>query len=96
MRSRYTAYSKANIAYIQKTMRGPASQGYNAEEARQWSASAQWLGLSIIHTSQKGPIGYVEFIARYRLNQVEHQLHEQSEFHYIDNRWYYVQGLIIH
>jgi len=93
MRSRYSAYTKANIAYIQKTMCGSASQGYNAEEARQWAKNAHWLGLMVIKSSQNDTISHVEFIARYRLNQKEHQLHECSEFHYIDNRWYYVQGL---
>jgi len=92
MRSRYSAYTKANISYIQKTMCGPASQEYNAKEARQWAKTAHWLGLKIIKTSQNDTIGHVEFIARYRLNHTEHQLHECSEFHYIDNRWYYIQG----
>lgn len=93
MRSRYSAYTKANIAYIQKTMRGPASRRYNADKAREWAKSVYWLGLKVIRASENNTIGYVEFVARYRFNQVEYQLHEYSEFHYIDNCWYYVKGL---
>ena len=35
MRSRYTAYTQANIDYIVATMRGAALDGFNLEEAAQ-------------------------------------------------------------
>lgn len=96
MRSRYSAYTKSNIAYIQETMCGPANQGFNADSAREWSSKSRWLGLKVIKSTQENPEkGFVEFIARYRFNQKNCKLHEISEFHFIDKRWYYVDGKII-
>ena len=37
MRSRYAAYSQANIAYIQETMKPPASLNFDADSAKQWA-----------------------------------------------------------
>ena len=48
MRSRYTAYTRADIEYIQRTMRGLALQGFNAESAGQWARQIQWLNLKIV------------------------------------------------
>jgi SEC-C motif-containing protein len=96
MRSRYTAYTQANIPYIQQTMCGPASCGYDPIDAHRWAKQAQWLGLKVINSTLKNKkIGHVEFIARYRLNQQAYQIHERSEFHYINDRWYYVSGKML-
>ena len=51
MRSRYTAYTQANIDYIQKTMRGKAAQNYNAEETRIWAQKADWQKLEVVKAS---------------------------------------------
>ena len=37
MRSRYTAYANANIAYIAATMRGAALVGFDPKSALQWA-----------------------------------------------------------
>ena len=93
MRSRYSAYTQANIDYIQQTMCGPASDGFNADEAREWAGQVNWLGLRVLNsTLENADKGFVEFIARYRLGQTPHKLHERSEFHRIDGRWFYVGG----
>lgn len=96
MRSRYSAYTKGNISYIQKTMCGTASQGFNANKAKKWAKKSHWLGLKVIKIHQENrKKGYVEFIARYRIKQKENKIRECSEFHYIDNCWYYVDGKMI-
>ena len=41
MRSRYTAYTLADIAYIKKTMRGKATIGFDETEAGHWAAPFQ-------------------------------------------------------
>ena len=46
MRSRYTAYTLANVDYIKDTVREPASMGFNAADAKQWAGAAQWQGLT--------------------------------------------------
>lgn len=96
MRSRYSAYTKGNIFYIQKTMCGPALLGFNADEAQQWANESQWLGLEVINSAHESVTkGHVEFIALYRLNQKDCKIHERSEFHYINDRWYYMNGKMI-
>jgi len=93
MRSRYTAYSQANIAYIVKTMRDAPAKNYNADEAHLWAQQAEWLGLQVIRaTPVIGTQGFVEFIAHYRLQGKEHKIHELSEFRCDNGRWYYVAG----
>ncbi len=93
MRSRYSAYTKANIPYIQKTMRGPASQDYNPDEAFAWAKQSEWLGLKVIKSHQQNSNkGYVEFIAQFKINQQTQQIHEYSEFECIDGIWYYIDG----
>lgn len=93
MRSRYTAYVEGKIDYIRRTMRSPARLNFNKKSITK--RPREWLGLQVI-TSYLDPdnsnIGYVEFIAKYRLENIEAQIHEISEFHFIEGRWYYVDG----
>ena len=96
MRSRYTAYSLANIPYIEATMRGSAAQGFNPLEAMQWAKAANWQGLTV-HAHQPvlddPPRAFVEFTAKYEVDNKLHHLHERSEFHFDNGRWYYITGV---
>jgi len=95
MRSRYCAYTKAKINYIAETMCGPAAENFNPVEAENWARSVKWVGLKLIDTSQltsNDTVGFVEFAAYYKSSGKLHTLHERSEFHLINNHWYYVQG----
>ena len=97
MRSRYTAYAQANIEYILQTMSGKALKSFNKKEAMKWAKSADWLSLNIMHIKFKNDfVGYVEFIVRYRLNGIEHIIHERSRFECIVGSWYYVGGRVLH
>lgn len=94
MRSRYTAYVEKNADYIRKTMKEPALKKYNKKNILK--GREQWQGLQVIHASidpNNTSVGYVEFIASFLLDNTLHQIHEKSEFHFIDNRWYYVDGV---
>lgn len=94
MRSRYTAYTQANIEYIQKTMLGAALQGFETEEAKNWAQSVKWLKLEVIHANMPTQdTGIVEFIAYYRYQNKKHQLHEISQFELINQQWYYTGQL---
>lgn len=42
IRSRYTAYTQADINYIQRTMKAPALNDFDAESAKQWATTVQW------------------------------------------------------
>jgi SEC-C motif-containing protein len=95
MRSRYTAYTLADIAYIKKTMREKALIGFDEKQAKQWASSVHWLGLEVIVKSMhptNSSIGYVEFIAKYLDNHIIKTIHEISEFHCIAGEWFYVDG----
>lgn len=95
MRSRYSAYAMAKVAYIKKTMRGKPLLGFNESEAEHWTKSIQWLKLEVVKSyldSADSQIGFVEFIAKYLQKDVVHALHELSEFHLSDGHWYYVDG----
>lgn len=93
MRSRYTAYSIANIGYIKKTMADAAVANFNAKEAKKWAKSVRWVKLQVIHShmDENNPArGTVEFKAYYRKHAQEHCLHENSEFILRDGQWFYV------
>ncbi len=92
MRSRYTAYTQANIDYISKTMRSPANDNFAPEEAKRWAEEARWLKLEVVHAEQTADKGFVEFLAHYSLDNKKHIIHELSEFHLIEGKWYYVSG----
>jgi SEC-C motif domain protein len=94
MRSRYTAYSLGKIDYIKNTMKGKALLGFNELDAEKWAKSVTWINLDVISTEMSSPgIGFVEFAARFsEQNQIK-IIHELSEFHKEDGRWFYVSGV---
>lgn len=92
MRSRYTAYTQANIDYILRTMKSPAADGFNPEDARKWAQHVKWLQLNVVKSSSAGNMGEVEFIAYFTLNNKKHALHELSKFQFENGSWYYVDG----
>ncbi|MCX8514486.1 MAG: YchJ family metal-binding protein [Burkholderiales bacterium] len=95
MRSRYTAYSVRNIDYIAKSMCGKAITGFNIKEAEIWAQQVIWQKLEIIATSLASKTkGFVEFKAYFTDNQQPHILHEISEFHFKNGKWFYVDGVI--
>lgn len=92
MRSRYSAYAKAEINYIADTMIGPAAADFNKEHALQSAPHIKWLGLKIIQSDFNDSRGTVEFIAQYSLLSNKETVYEISEFHKENNRWFYYDG----
>lgn len=93
MRSRYTAYSQANIAYIRNTMRGKPLLGFNDQEVEAWAAKVTWSGLKVIDAKlqvDNPDKGFVEFIASLRSGSKNEAIHERSEFEKIQGKWFYV------
>jgi SEC-C motif-containing protein len=104
MRSRYTAYTMGNEAYLRATWHAstrPAEPIVNENE------KLQWLGLEVksaLRLRQRkvnlpdSPPGedHVEFVARYKTGGRAHRLHEVSRFVREDEggiaRWFYVDG----
>lgn len=93
MRSRYTAYTMANMDYIQSTMREKALLGFDPEQTRQWALSVVWIGLEVLnHRMENERLGFVEFIARFMEGNKIKAIHEISEFRFEQGQWFYVDG----
>ncbi len=98
MRSRYTAFAKADVPYIVET-HWPAKRNEISEpDIRQWAEKSEWLELKIVKTHQGQATdaeGKVEFIARYRQQGVDVDHHEVAEFRREKGRWYFTDGKIV-
>lgn len=92
MRSRYTAYSQANVAYIEQTMRDAALKDFNAEQVKVWAEQVEWLGLTVTDHQEDGDYATVTFIASCLAGDQRQNIVEKSEFQKIDGRWYYLDG----
>ena len=103
MRSRYTAYTQRNEAYLRATWH-PST--LPAEPILADDEKLQWLGLEVksalrlrqrkANLLESPDADTVEFVARYRVNGRGHRLHEVSRFMRehsgFDARWYYLDG----
>ncbi len=95
MRARYSAYTTANMAYIESTHSPKTRDSLDIDSSREWAEESDWLGLEIVQTENGGKSdndGTVEFIARYRQNGEEHTHHEVSSFVKEMGRWYFLDG----
>ena len=89
MRSRYTAYTRDDAAYIARTW---VSTTRPSDEATAQRDDARWLGLDIRHCSTSDDSATVEFVARYKVAGRAHRLHEISRFVRKDGQWFYLDG----
>ena len=97
MRSRYAAYVLCDVDHLERSLAPESRSDHDRKSAEQWSKSAEWLGLSILSTEGGGEdesTGSVEFIARYRQDGTDHNLHETSNFRREAGSWVYVNGKI--
>lgn len=96
MRSRYTAFTRADLEYIKKTLAPESRKDFDMEENRKWAKQAKWQGLKILSTSKGGAEdkkGTVEFIATYEQNGESIDHHEVSQFRKDDKgHWLFTDG----
>lgn len=92
MRSRYTAFTQANMDYIANTMLSPAADGFDPESEKAACMRIQWHKLEVLHAFFKDGKGFVEFKADFSEDETEQVLHELSEFQQVEGRWYYING----
>ncbi|CAM2812384.1 YchJ family protein [Legionella worsleiensis] len=94
MRSRYTAYSLANIDYIKHTMKGKPLTHFDADAAKTWAQQVTFVRLNVLHSSLETPHkGFVEFQAVLIERNKLKTIHELSEFNQEDKIWFYVDGI---
>ncbi|MBC7742310.1 MAG: YchJ family protein [Bdellovibrionaceae bacterium] len=96
MRSRYSAYAKADIEYIRKTLAPESRTDFDIKSTREWAQQAQWKGLQILSTELGGPNdkkGTVEFTATYEYKGEGLDHHEVAQFRKNENdEWLFVEG----
>ncbi|MFI4919100.1 MAG: YchJ family protein [Legionellales bacterium] len=93
MRSRYAAYTMANIDYIKETMRGNALTGFQELDAQRWAKKVNWIQLKVLKSvMENSSTGYVEFVARFVDGSRLKSIHEKSDFICEQGRWYYTGG----
>jgi SEC-C motif domain protein len=98
MRSRYSAYTLARIDYITETHDPKTRHEHDPEQARAWAEGSEWLGLEVLATEGGGPDdaeGSVEFLARYRVEEVEQEHRERSSFVKRGGVWYFSDGRVL-
>ena len=96
MRSRYTAFTVADLDYIKKTLAPESRKDFDGEATRKWAEEAKWKKLSIVST-KKGTAedtkGIVEFCAFYEYEGEDIQLHEVAKFRKEkDGQWLFIDG----
>jgi SEC-C motif-containing protein len=68
MRSRYSAFARADIDYLFETLSLDQRTDFNREATAEWATKSQWHGLDIIETEQGGEadgVGKVTFTAHF-------------------------------
>ena len=99
MRSRYTAYTQRNEAYLRSTWHSSTLPG---EPIIGENEKLQWLGLEVksalrlrqrkAKLPENQDADTVEFVARYKIHGRAHRLHELSRFVREGGRWFYLDG----
>jgi len=96
MRSRYTAFTQANIDYLMRSQSAKTRPVKESKSIEKWAKSVVWMGLTIIQTQAgeaRDETGYVEFKALYLENGKPQQIHEKSLFQRENGKWVYVSGV---
>lgn len=96
MRSRYTAFTQANINYIENTLAPSQKSDFNREDTLKWAKENHWKKLDILSTKNGGPedkTGIVDFIATYEKDGEGFEHHEVAEFRRSsDGKWLFFDG----
>ena len=103
MRSRYSAYTLKNEAYLRATWHAstlPAGPIIDPNEQLQWRGLEVKSALRLRQRKAELPelqaADTVEFVARYKINGRAHRLHEVSRFVREEAggvaRWFYLDG----
>jgi len=88
MRSRYSAFVRGDVAYLQATWHPSTRPAALALEP-----GVKWLGLEVrSHRVIDADHAEVEFVARSRVGGRGQRLHERSRFVREGDRWTYVDG----
>lgn len=92
MRSRYSAYVRQDVGYLQKTLTPAQQEDFSEEDTRKWARESQWQGLDIKKTEEGGEgdqRGSVEFTAHFVSNGQPQTHYETALFERVEGEWRY-------
>ncbi|TLX70239.1 Sec-C motif domain protein [Labilibacter sediminis] len=95
MRSRYTAFTLADVGYLMKSHHSKTRPIKEKKNIKKWAESVQWMGLTIINKTEgsaKDTKGMVEFKAVFIENGKLDHIHECSLFEKENGKWVYFKG----
>jgi SEC-C motif-containing protein len=98
MRSRYTAYAKAEVQHILASSHPKLRSTLDENATRTWAKNSQWHKLEVVSIEKGGAEdaeGVVEFISMYSEKGQHRSLHERAKFVKEEGRWYYLDGEIV-
>ncbi len=98
MRSRYTAFAKQEMAYIEATLHPGQRHDYDAAGSAKWARESEWEQLEIVNAStdpENANRGSVEFRAHYRTGDAHQVHHELAEFRRSGGTWYFFDGKMV-
>lgn len=94
MRSRYTAFVQKQLNYLEQTNAPEIREDFNRAEAERAAAEIEWRGLNILHTTEKGDTGTVEFVINFQRNGKELTQYELATFRRENGLWFYEKGIV--
>ena len=93
MRSRFTAYALKNCQYIADTYASCKQAENSIEDISEWAEQTTWLSLEVVSTDyDDSKYHFVEFIAKYLVENEIWQMHEKSRFIQEEEKWRYFDG----
>jgi SEC-C motif domain protein len=97
LRSRYTAFTLGDVAYIRRTRHPRSSTAFDEEAVRSWAEGSEWHGLSISKVDRGGAHddqGVIDFVATYTEKDggKRHEHEEKASFVRHDGAWMFVDG----
>lgn len=95
MRSRYTAFTQANIDYIERTRHPHSEHDFDKAGTTSWAKESQWLGFELLNAEageKDDEGGSVEFIAKYTVDGKKQDHHEMALFQKHEGKWYFMDG----
>lgn len=98
MRSRYTAYARANLDYLFESSGAAVRKEFDHDSTRKWAESAEWHGLEILRTEAGGEQdqrGVIEFLARYTIGERTCNHREIADFVRVHGQWKFEDGRVL-
>ena len=98
MRSRYSAYTSIEPAYLIRTTHASLLKSQNEADIKAWAKENKWQKLEIISTKNgqaddtTGEVEFKAYFVDYQDNTQVH--HEKSSFIKEREEWFYINGII--